>query len=145
MVAVEVLPRREALASITSVDEDPHKIVIRARIQLHPELDRMRLVTRHGAEVICREFAVRLRSVIENDVDAAGRIRQANVGHPAALAFIRADSREEPRLLSGRFRRNERELSGVFRIGQTLTSGFFCRLGIGLEVVLGGSRHVVSI
>src|SRR5262249_6206058 len=131
---------REALAGVMTVDVDADEIVIRARIQLHPEFDRVGSVTRDGPEVISDEFAVRFGSVIEFDIDAGRGIFQANVGHPPALAFVRADTHVEPWLLDRRFSLNERERSGVFGVGQTLAGGGLCWLGVGLVVELRGTR-----
>src|SRR4029077_3486695 len=40
--AIEVLPGRVALAGVLAVDGDPHEVVVRAGIELHPEPDRVR-------------------------------------------------------------------------------------------------------
>ena len=55
---VIVLPGREALTNVLTVDQDSHQVVVLARDELDPELDRVWLTMRKPSKGSLDELAV---------------------------------------------------------------------------------------
>src|SRR5512132_2241448 len=101
--AIVVLPRREALTDVTTVDGDSHQVVVNALVDLDPEPDRVwNRTVLEQRKVVIHELAIDLRGIGCGDPDAVLGVFQAHPGHARSLAGVRADAHEQSALVGGR-------------------------------------------
>ena len=84
--AVVVLPRREALTKVTTVDGDSHQVVVQARVDLDPEPDRVRTAAAKQRARVRDELAIDVGGVVDADPNT---VRECLPGPPRTCASPR--------------------------------------------------------